>query len=83
MKNEEKIIKKLLEHNDQLDFIKKNMATREELGEIKTSLDKVLEISIRLDQERVATYQWIKRIETDVERQKIEIKRIKLKLKVA
>lgn len=111
MKNDEKIIKKLvehderfdridkrltrhtekfLEHDEQLEFIKENMATKEEMGEIKISLDKVLEIATRLDEERLATYQWIKRIETGVEqhgkeleKQKAEIKKIKLKLKVA
>lgn len=97
MKNEEKIIKKLLEHDNrferiekkliahdkQLEFIGENMARREEMGEIKTSLDKVLEIATRLDEKRLATYQWVKRIEKEVEKQKEEIKKIKFRLKVA
>lgn len=44
-----------------------NMVTREEFN---TTMDEVLTIVRRLDQERVFTMEWVRRIEADVDRVK-------------
>lgn len=65
----------------------KKMVTKEEFDKkFRQSLDgqdKMIDILQRLDQERIFTIEWIKRIETDIERNKEEIGKIKLHLKIA
>ena len=62
------------------------MVTKDEFNEFREEMlsgqDKMMTILQRLDQERVFTVQWIERIETDVDRNKNEIKGIKLKLAI-
>ncbi|MCC7356740.1 MAG: hypothetical protein IT410_03995 [Candidatus Doudnabacteria bacterium] len=66
--NEEKILSKLIEHDERLDRIEQNMATKSELGALSNAIDKVLVIVQKLDQERIFTYKWISRIEGDIDR---------------
>ena len=65
---EDKIIQKLLEHDERLQLISENMATKADLREVIAGQDKMIGILKRLDQERVFTTEWIRRIEKDVER---------------
>jgi uncharacterized protein YjgD (DUF1641 family) len=62
----------------------KKMVTKQEFSEFRqeilTGQEKMMTILTRLDQERVFTIEWIKRIEKAVEKNKNEIERIKLKL---
>jgi uncharacterized protein YjgD (DUF1641 family) len=59
-------------------------ATREELNqrfdEVISGQDRMMMILTRIDQERAATNARIDRVETDVEKNKSEIKKIKTKL---
>ena len=80
---EEKIIKKLLDHDEQLKFIRDNMVTKHELKGLSEGQDRMITILERLDQERVFTNEWIKRMERSTEEQQIEIKKIKQHLKIA
>ena len=67
--NEDKILSKLIEHDERLDRIENNMITFDgDLKGVITTLDKVLVIVQKLDQERIFTYKWISRIEGDVDR---------------
>jgi len=50
-----------------VDKIEAGMVTRDEFN---TTMDEVLTIVRRLDQERVFTMEWVRRIEADVERVK-------------
>ena len=64
--NEEKIIEKLLEHDDKFIILEQKMdrhhnETNGHLGEIMVVLN-------RLDQERIFTTEWIKRIDKRVEK---------------
>lgn len=60
--------------------------TREEFDEkvdaLAQTVDEVLTISKRLDVERVATIEWLKRLETRIERNIQEIEKIKGKLAI-
>ena len=63
------------------------MVTKEEFNQFRHDVlsgqDKMMTILTRLDQERIFTTEWIRRIEGDVERNKGEIKRIKERLAIA
>jgi len=63
------------------------MLTREEFKEyfdqIMRGQDKLMTILTRMDKERVATTEWIRRIEGDVDKNKGEIERIKGRLKIS
>ena len=63
-----KVIEKLIEHDERLDRIEKNMVTKLEFHELTDTMDKAMVILQRLDQERVFTSEWIRRIEGDVQR---------------
>ena len=59
--NEEKIIKKLFEHDDRFEFLKKNIDGG--FSKITETLEDITTIVKRLDQERIFTAERIKRIE--------------------
>ena len=63
-----------------------NMVTRDEFNEFREEMvsgqEKMITILTRLDQERIFTTEWIKRIETDVDKNKKEIEGIKLRLAI-
>lgn len=87
--NEEKIIKHLVRIENKFDgrFDSLDQKIDREIGklrdEILTQQDKAMVILQRLDQERVFTQNWIRRLETDVEDSKKEIVKIKKVLKIA
>lgn len=83
MENTDKIIKKLIEHDDRLEKIENTMATKDDINRVMNSLDEVLTISRRLDQERIFTQEWIKRIEQEVSDHTKEISKLKRTLKIA
>ena len=80
---QEKIIEKLLDHDEKLD----QMATKTDLQELRHEMlagqDKMITILERLDQERVFTNQAIERLEHRVEENTKEIQTIKTQLKIA
>jgi len=77
---EDKIIKKLLEHDDEFE------KTRGELkifrDDVLSGQDRMMVILQRLDQERVFTNETIKRLEMSIKTQETEINKIKKLLKV-
>jgi len=84
--NEDKILQKLSEHDEQLEFIHENMVTRDEF---LSSQDKMMVILMRLDEERIFTNAWISKFEKEVNEQKDKIQeheevlsRIKLELHI-
>ncbi len=78
--NEEKIIKKLFEHDDE--FVAVNKKIDDFRRETLNGQEQMITILKRLDQERIFTAEWIRRIETDVEVNKEEIIKMKQLLKV-
>ena len=71
---EDKIIQKLIDMDQKIDEMRAEMATKSELlaleSRLNTALDAQGVILQRLDQERLFTMEWIKRIELDVKRMK-------------
>ena len=80
---EDKIIKKLLEHDEKLKELVTKREFREFRNEVLAGQDKILTIVQRLDQERVFTNEKIKRLEESVKIQQVEINKIKEVLKVS
>ena len=74
MNMEDKIIQKLIDMDQKIDEMRAEMATKSELlaleSRLNTALDAQGVILQRLDQERLFTMEWIKRIELDVKRMK-------------
>lgn len=78
--NEEKIIKKLFEHDDEFGKLGKKIDS--EFSKMTETLEDIATIIKRLDQERIFTAQWVKRIEEQVETSVLEIAKIKQVLKI-
>jgi len=74
--------KKLIEHDERLERIEENMVTKLEHNEVIDTLDKIMTILKRLDQERIFTKEWIKRIDKKVEKHDQDIAQIKEVLKI-
>lgn len=81
--SEEKIIAKLLEHDEKIETLVTKPEFQEFRDEVLTGQDKMITILQRLDEERVFTNKWINDIEKKVEENKDEIKKLKLRLKIA
>lgn len=81
--DESKIIQKLIEHDQRFD----QMVTKEEFknfrNEVLVAQDEMITILRRLDQERIFTTEWVRRIEGEVEKHRQEIGKIKEILKIS
>ena len=66
--NEDKIITMLIDHEERLDRIEKNMATKEDLGEMSDTLDTILKLVQRTDQEVTMVSHGMKRHEKRIEK---------------
>jgi uncharacterized protein YjgD (DUF1641 family) len=82
MKNDA-IIEKLLEHDKRLDRIEENMATKVETREIMQTLDGMMVILQRLDQERIFTNETIRRIQQQLNEQQKDLDQVKKILKIS
>ena len=80
--NEDKVLQKLIDHDETLGQIQQKMATTADISEINNRLDKMVTILERLDKERVFTAEWIKRIESEVQKHSLEIKQLKQELNI-
>lgn len=88
--NEDLVIKKLLEHDERLQRIEETMATKDNIRGLLDGQDQMMVILKRLDEERVFTYEMVKRIEGRVDflekesgTQRQELNRVKLQLNIA
>ena len=80
--DEIKILQKLIEHDEHLDRIEEKMATMVTLDAFNNRMDKAMTILERLDQERIFSQEWIRRVEGEVERHTQEIKQLKQHLNI-
>lgn len=81
--NEDKIIQKLLEHDERFDRLLTKDVFNTFKDQYTSDRDEMMVILKRLDQERIFTIEWVKRIEKTVEEQQKEIDHIKQVLKIA
>lgn len=67
----------LKEQNDELRYIKENMATKEDFRLLLEGQDKMITLFKNLDQERWFTVSWLRRVEGRVDTHDTEINEIK------
>lgn len=75
--DEKKVLQKLIEHDEKLNRIEEKLDKLVMKDDFNNKSDKMMVILKRLDQERVFTTEWVRRVESDVERNKQEIKQLK------
>lgn len=80
--NEDKIILKLAEHDKRFDELVTKGEFQEFKRQVLTGQDEMMAILRRLDQERIFTVAWVRRIEKEVEEHRAEIRKIKDALKI-
>lgn len=87
---EDKIIQKLIEHDNRFDKLEQRVDETVTAEQFTKGYDDMITILRRLDEERIFTMEWVKRIEADVEEQKRKnkdnedlLKKIKFELKIA
>lgn len=80
---ENKVINKLLDLDNRLQQIETSILTKEDGQRITDTLDHIVKMVGRLDQERTFTTEWVKRIERDAENQRQEILKIKQVLNIS
>lgn len=68
-----RVFNKLLGHDQQLQDIRENMATKQELDKVINTLDKFVGLYVKTDQEQVFMGQRIARVESDVEKIKTAV----------
>ena len=72
----DRVITKLVEHDGEFEKIKDTMTSKDVVSEIMRGQDKMIQILLRVDQERVFTNEKIRQLDADV-------KQIKLQLQIA
>jgi hypothetical protein len=75
--DEDKIIKKLIDHDARFDRIEERLDGFVTKTDFNNRSDQMMVILKRLDQERVFTSEWIKRIESEVAQHTKEIGQLK------
>jgi len=89
--DEDKVIKKLIEHDELLKPLCEDMkGAKEKVQAIADNQEQMITILKRLDEDRVFTHAWVSRMEKDVEQIKVktqehevEIKKMKTQLNIA
>jgi len=81
MNNEEKIIKKLLEHDDKFEEIHQEIKSAKD--ELMDKMDQALTIMQRSETERISNTYRMDRMQSEIDENKLAIKKVKKVLKVA
>ena len=81
--DEDKVINKLIEHDEKLQHIGSDMATKDDMRNVLDTLDDIATIAKRIDQERIFTTEWVRRIQDEVEQHQTEITKLKEALNIA
>ena len=79
--NEDKIIEKLLQHDQEFTAIRQEM--KNGFHEVNKTLEQMVTILKKIQEDHVFALEWLKRLQDQVERQENEIIKIKQQLKMA
>jgi len=71
------IAKKVLEHDERLDWIKENMATRADIGQITNTLDRIVKLAETKDQELTLIARGLRDVEEQVKINTKDIQKMK------
>ena len=81
--NEELVIKKLLEHDDRLQRIEEHMATKDDIRHLTDILEGIATMCKKIQEDHVFAIEWLKRLQTQFDRQEEDIRQIKMRLQMA
>lgn len=81
--DEDKIISAVLQNREEIEVIKQNMVTKQEMREVRDILEGIATMVKKIDEDHTFAIEWLKRLQTQVERQEEDIRVIKLKLGIA
>lgn len=81
--DEDKIITKLLEHDERLERIEENMFTKEDSRKMMELLEGIATVCKNIQEDHVFAIEWIKRLQTKIDQQENEIHAIKARLQMA
>lgn len=79
----DRVFIKLIEHDDQLKEIRETMATKDDIRELKAMMENLTGIVKKIQEDHVFAVEWLKRLQTQIDRQDEDIRQIKLQLKMA
>mgnify|MGYP001618081547 CR=1 FL=1 len=81
--NEDKIITKLLELDERVERMEQNMVTKSDNQRVLDTLEGIVTICKRIEEDHLFAIEWIKRLQTQVDHQESEIQKIKTRLQIA
>ncbi|MBI4281107.1 hypothetical protein HY628_02840 [Candidatus Uhrbacteria bacterium] len=81
--NEDLIIKKLIDHDEQLLYIREHMVTKGDISKVTELLEWLVTAVKKIQDDHTFAIEWLKRLQDQFDRQDEEIRKIKLLLKLA
>lgn len=78
-----KVIVKLIEHDERFERIEGSMFTKEDGRKMMDILEGIATICKRIQEDHLFAIEWIKRLQTQVDHQESEIQKIKSRLQIA
>lgn len=79
----DKIIVKLIEHDERMDRIEANMVTKADNQRVLDLLEGIATICKRIQEDHLFAMEWIKRLQSQVDQQESDIRKIKAQLHIA
>lgn len=70
----DRMTQKLVGHDERLDNLEQNIATKKDISTLLDGQDKTIDILTRVDQERVFTFRAIERLENEITHIKAQLK---------
>lgn len=80
---QDKIINKLIEHDEQLALIREHMVTKDDLRQVTNILEGIATSVKRIEDDHTMTIEWVTRVQERVEAHDRDINKIKLQLHIA
>lgn len=80
---QDKIIKKLIEHDEQLALIREHMVTKDDLRQVTDILEGIATSVKRIEEDHTSVVSWVTRVQERVDSHDREINKIKLQLHIA
>lgn len=81
--NEDKVIQEILILKDDVQIIKETMSTKDDIRSMMHLLEGIATVCKKIQEDHVFAIEWLKRLQSQVERQENDIRQIKLRLQMA
>lgn len=81
--DEDKVIQEIVTLKDDVRAVKETMATKEDIRKMTHLLEGIATICKKIQEDHVFAIEWLKRLQSQIERQEDDIRQIKLRLQMA